>query len=142
LASSTLASIAQAEDALPLELDWDAPPGCASANEIRSELDHIARVRPGRTVARLAARGRIEKTGSSYRLSLHTEQNGVTGERTLVASDCRTLEREVTLVLALAFGEGVELVSDKERESSPGAATQTTADATRAPEPTEKTAPK
>jgi hypothetical protein len=66
----------------------------------------------------------------------------VAGERTLVASDCRALEREVTLVLALAFGEGVELVSDKERAPSPGAAAQTTADATRAPEPTQKTAPK
>src|SRR5205814_2518051 len=93
LASSTLAPVAHAGDALPLELDWDAPPGCASGDEIRSELDRIARVRPGRTVESLTARGRIEKTGSSYRLSLHTEQNGVTGERTLVASDCRTLER-------------------------------------------------
>jgi hypothetical protein len=129
IAFVTLARGARAEDAMPLELEWEAPQGCASAEQIRSELARIAHVRPGRTVAPLTARGRIEKIGGSYRLSLRTEQEGVTGERTLVASDCRALEREVTLVLAVAFGEGVELVSDKERETlpngaSPGAATQ------------------
>jgi len=75
-------------------------------------------------------------------LSLHTEQNGVAGERTLVADDCRTLEREVTLVLALAFGEGVELLSEKEREPPPKSAPQRAADATRPAEPTGKTAQK
>lgn len=131
----TLAREAHADDALPLELEWEAPPGCASAGEIRTELDRIARVRPGRTVAHLTARGRIEKTGSSYRLNLRTEQNGETGERTLVASDCRTLEREVTLVLAVAFGEGVELVNEGDRGPSPSAATPSDATRTREKEP-------
>jgi hypothetical protein len=109
-----------ADETLPLDLTWSAPPGCAAADDIRRELGRIARVRPGRTVARVAARGRIDHAGSSYRLSLHTEQSGVAGERTLVAKECRSLEREVTLVLALAFGEGVELV---ESEQSPPATT-------------------
>jgi hypothetical protein len=139
----TLAREAYAEgDALPLDLDWGAPPGCASAEEIRSELDRIARVRPGRTVGRLTAHGRIEKVGNSYRLSLHTERNGVTGERTLVASECRTLEREVTLVLALAFGEGVELVSEKESESSSAAPPPTGTDEAHPAERKEEPAPK
>jgi hypothetical protein len=143
----TLATDARGEDALPLELEWEAPPECASAEKIRSELTRIAHVRPGRTVAPLMARGRIEKASGSYRLSLHTEQGGVAGERTLVANDCRALEREVTLVLAVAFGEGVELVSEEEREPSqigatPGAPTQK---ADGEPSPVErptKTAPK
>lgn len=136
-----LALDAHAEDALPLELAWEAPPECASAEQIRSELDRIARVRPGRTVAHLTAQGRIEKTDNAYRLSLRTEQNGEAGERTLVAGDCRTLEREVTLVLALAFGEGVEIVSEKESEASPNAETQATADEPSKPAPPEKSTP-
>jgi hypothetical protein len=147
LAFLTLARDARAEDALPLELEWEAPQECATAEKIRSELARIAHVRPGRTVAPLIARGRIEKSGGSYRLSLRTEQEGVPGERTLVASDCRALEREVTLVLAVAFGEGVELVSEKERETSPNGATPGTgtqkADGEPSPvEPPTNTAPK
>jgi hypothetical protein len=142
LAFSILALEVRAEGALPLELEWDAPPGCASAGEIRSELDRIARVRPGRTVSRLAARGRIEKVGSSYRLTLHTEQNGVAGERTLDASECRTLEREVTFVLAVAFGEGVELVRGEQGAPAAGVSTQAPADEGRAVQPSADVIPK
>ncbi len=105
---------------LPLDLTWSAPPGCATADEIRHELGRIARARPGRTLPRVSADGRIERSGDAYRLTLHTVQNGVRGERSLVAKECRSLEREVTLVLALSFGEGVELVDD---DSAPGART-------------------
>jgi hypothetical protein len=115
LALFARASAAQADDAgLPLDLTWSAPDGCATADEIRTELGRIARVRPGRTVPRLLARGRIDRAGDSLRLTLRTEQNGHAGERTLVAKECRSLEREVTLVLAVAFGEGVEIVESSE----------------------------
>jgi hypothetical protein len=95
---------------LPLDLSWTAASGCASADDIRAELGRIARVRPGRSIARLAAQGRIDKRGETYVLHLRTERNGQLGERSLVASECRSLGREVTLVLAVAFGEGVEIV--------------------------------
>lgn len=112
------------ETGLPLDLDWNAPAGCASAEQIRAELGRIARVRPGRTVTRLSAHGRIDKAGDSYRLTLRTERNGQTGERALTAKECRSLEREVTLVLAVAFGEGVELVEESTSEgATTGAAT-------------------
>jgi hypothetical protein len=110
LAIVVRASSSRAQEALPLDLTWTAPAGCATADEIRVELGRIARVRPGRSIARVAAQGRIEKHGATYSLTLRTERNGQTGERSLVASECRSLEREVTLVLAVAFGEGVEIV--------------------------------
>jgi hypothetical protein len=100
------------EQELPLDLEWSAPEGCASAEQIRAELGRIARVRPGRSISRLSARGRIDKAGDAYRLTLRTERNGQTGERSLSAKECRSLEREVTLVLAVAFGEGVEIVEE------------------------------
>ncbi|HET8937039.1 MAG TPA: hypothetical protein VFN67_26535 [Polyangiales bacterium] len=42
-------------------------------------------------------------------MTLRTQHEGRRGERTLAAADCHTLARSVTLVLALAFGPGVEL---------------------------------
>jgi hypothetical protein len=109
------ASIASAQPAeLPLELDWRAPDDCYSAEMVRSELNRIAHPRAGRVPEKLSARGRIEQRGDSFHLTLVTERKGVTGERTLSASDCHALGREVTLVLALAFGEGVEFVPDDE----------------------------
>jgi hypothetical protein len=105
---------AQAQSSqLPLELDWQAPPECYSEAAIRAELARIASVRPGRTPAKLSAHGRIERVGGKYRLSLTLERDGHVGERRLTSSECRALGREVTLVLALAFGDGVELVADE-----------------------------
>jgi hypothetical protein len=103
-----------ASDELPLSLDWQAPPECYSADMIRAELARIARVRPGRAPAKLSVRGRIERDGEQYRLSLTLERNGDVLERQLASTECRALGREVTLVVALAFGEGVELLSEEQ----------------------------
>jgi hypothetical protein len=129
--AATYAAHARADDgSLPLDLDWRAPPECADGEQVRAELARIAHVRPGRIVPRLSARGRIEKSGANYRLSLRTERSGDAGERTLVATECRSLEREVTLVLAVAFGEGVEIVEPAPDSKTPGgtAAAGSTAD--------------
>jgi hypothetical protein len=114
------ASVSHADEAaLPLDLTWSAPAACASAQEIRAELARIARVRPGRTIARIVAYGRIDKLGQAYRLTLRTERGGrQTGQRSLVAQECRSLEREVTLVLALAFGQGVEITESNASDAS------------------------
>jgi hypothetical protein len=56
--------------------------------------------------------------GQTYRLTLETEQEGLRGDRTLVATDCQDLLRAATLVLALAFGEGVALRTDEPRRAS------------------------
>jgi hypothetical protein len=113
--------VAQAEETapLPLDLEWQAPEECPSAEAIRTELGRIARVRPGRAQIRLSAQGRIEKEAGRYRLTLRTERSGTLGERHLVSSECRSLGREVTLVLAVAFGEGVELVPDEASPDEP-----------------------
>lgn len=115
-----VASVASAQPTeLPLALDWRAPDECYSAEMVRTELNRIAHPRPGRVPEKLSARGRIVQRGDAYHLTLVTERNGATGERKLSASDCRALGREVTLVLALAFGEGVELVPDEEAAPMP-----------------------
>jgi hypothetical protein len=128
---------------LPLTLSWHAPKGCANKPEVLAELGRIARARPGRQIPALIADGRIVKVAGGYRLTLRTERDGRVGERTLGAAGCQALAREATLVLALAFGAGVELVEPTQpppRETdassaSPGAAVAATpAPADRSPE--------
>jgi hypothetical protein len=105
-------SAAQAE--LPLELQWQAPSECPQAADLSAELARIARAQPGFTLTPLAASGTVEQHAGQYRVQLKTQYAGEAGERQLEARDCATLARSVTLVLALAFGPGVELVREPE----------------------------
>jgi hypothetical protein len=110
---------AHAQDALPLELHWRAPAECPSAAEVRAELEHIARARPGLALTPLRASADVEKRGATYALELHTEHAGERGERQLEAADCKTLVRTLTLVMALAYGAGVEMAEEAPLEVLP-----------------------
>ena len=94
---------------LPLQLAWDGPAECGSVDEVRAELQRIARAKPGYALAPLTARVRVEPHAGGYQARLTTEHEGMSGERRLEAPDCPTLVRSLTLVLALAFGKGVEV---------------------------------
>jgi len=109
-----------AQQRLPLELSWNAPAECPSAAAVRAQLERIARVRAGFTLTPLTARAEVVREGARYALRLHTEHDGQHGERRLEANDCETLVSSVTLVLALAFGAGVE-VSDAAAAPGPNA---------------------
>lgn len=118
--------------ALPLELSWQAPSECPAASDVHAELARIASAAPGEDLRPLKADVTVTKSGGRYGARLRTEHEGLIGERTLQAEDCATLTRSVTLVLALAFGRGVEL-----REAAPveaGASSEAPA-ATPAPAP-------
>lgn len=110
-----LATSAQAQLPLelPLELSWQAPAECPDDVAVRAELSRIVRARPGRALRPLAADVVIRRTAGShhgnYHAALHTEHEGLAGERDLRAEDCATLARSVTLVLALAFGPDAEV---------------------------------
>jgi hypothetical protein len=97
---------------LPLELTWEAPPECPSAAAVRAELERVVRVRRGRTVPRLIAKAQIESHEGRWHLRLQTLRDNVAGERRLEASSCASLVGAATLVMGLAFGEGVELSTD------------------------------
>jgi len=108
------ASRATAQGALPLELDWHAPAECPAADAVRAELGRIARARAGSTLLPLRARAEVRRHAGGYVLMLDTEHAGLRGSRQLSAADCPTLVRSATLVLALAFGPGVELSSEQD----------------------------
>jgi hypothetical protein len=116
-----LVAVAHAQSqSLPLQLEWQVPAECPPAAAVRSELERIARARPGHALEPVSARARVTRRGSSYQTTLHTERAGSRGERRLEANDCTTLLRTVTLVLALTFGAGVEL--DESSRFAPSAA--------------------
>jgi hypothetical protein len=122
---------AHAQQPLPLELHWQAPVECPSAGEVRGELERIARVRPGFTLTALSAQAEVEHRGGGYALRLRTEHDGLAGERRLQAADCRALVRTLTLILALAFGTGVEVAAVTDDAAAKDASP--TAGAARAP---------
>jgi hypothetical protein len=96
---------------LPIDLSWAAPPECPKKSDVTDELDRIARARPGTTEARLVAEVTIKRVKDELRLELLTERDGRRGSRTLRGHDCAALMRGATLILALAFGPGVELIA-------------------------------
>lgn len=99
---------------LPVELSWDAPPECPSQSEVLAELARITRVKPGRVVTPIVAQAKIEHTADDrYKLRLRTQRDDQTGDTELEAATCLVLKRGVTLVLALALGDGVDLVDEK-----------------------------
>ena len=104
-----LASRALAQAPLPLELAWNAPPECPTGDDVRAELGRIANVKSGLSLRRLVARVDIGRRNNTYIAVLRTEHEGRVGQRQLEAASCPTLVRSVTLVLALAFGAGVEV---------------------------------
>jgi hypothetical protein len=101
-------------DPLPIELSWEAPAECPTHDDVMAELARITRVKPGRVVTSIRAQATIEKgSDGRYELRLHTQREDQTGETDLDASSCAALERGVTLVLALALGDGVDVVDEK-----------------------------
>lgn len=106
-------------DALPVTLEWDAPAECPTQAEVLGELSRITRVKPGRVVTPIHARAQIDRTSNKYRLHLRTEREDQTGDTDLDASDCGVLKRGVTLVLALALGDGVDVMDEKPEDAPP-----------------------
>ncbi|MCB9612692.1 MAG: hypothetical protein H6722_09605 [Sandaracinus sp.] len=113
--SACFASTATAQE-LPLELSWEAPWGCPSEAEVREDLRRAMVVRPGVVLQTLQARGTIVEARGRFVLRLETRLGGARGRREVHAQACHDLVRAATLVLALAFGEGVEL---REEEPTP-----------------------
>lgn len=136
LLASIAVARAHAQDRLPLELTWQAPAECPDADAVRADLQRSARVRPGFELSPLRASATVERRGATYATTLYTEHAGESGERALQAADCAALARAVTLVLALAFGAGVEVAEQRDAEGAAPPSATTTAPA--ADEPTPK----
>lgn len=86
-------------------LEWDAPPGCPGADDVRRAIDRSLGpgvVSDGKTDARI----RIISIESGYRMDLILAGPSA-GERTLEASDCRDLADAAALIVAIAVDPNV-----------------------------------
>lgn len=99
---------------LPLDLDWQAPEGCPNAASIRSELTRMTRPHAGKALTSLTARAVVTLSGSTYRLTLETERDGTLNRAQIDGATCQSLARAATLMLALAYGDGVEVLDENE----------------------------
>jgi hypothetical protein len=89
-----------------LDLTWQAPATCPSADQVKSEFERSVRVRPGRTPPRLTAIAVVEQIRGRWFLHLHTKRDELEGQREIEADSCASLARATALVLTLALGEG------------------------------------
>lgn len=82
-----------------VELDWDAPAGCARAADVSAA---IAALRGGPAVVAVRARARITRDeGGAWVLALTTEVDGAEHRRDVRAATCAELSDAAAIVLAL-----------------------------------------
>lgn len=92
--------------ARPVTLDWSAPKGCPSGDEVSART--AARLPPD---ARVTAKGRVTSVGGHYKLSLEIESKG---ERVLEAPTCDALASSAAVVLAMSFEPAPPPATEKE----------------------------
>jgi hypothetical protein len=135
------AAPALSQAALPLHLHWHAPGTCPATSEVHAELARLARVREGFALEPLHADVEVARERGVYRARLHTRHAGHAGTRSLDARDCATLVKSVALVLALSFGEGVEVAPSTATADAADAASQGAPEAQSTKAPTAAAAP-
>lgn len=81
-------------------LDWSAPPGCPSTQDVLGAIDAEAGARPVR------AEGVVTGEGTRWSLSLRIEGAGGIDSRTLEGESCEALADAAALLIRVASGPG------------------------------------
>jgi hypothetical protein len=117
--------------ASPVGLDWTAPEGCPDREAVLAEVLKLAGAKAA-SAHHLKARATIQPAeGTTWSLSLLTEIDGVTGERTLSSVSCQSLSDAAALMLALILNPEVAIQKPPTaaaEEPAPSAATIAHAD--------------
>jgi hypothetical protein len=110
----------------PIDLDWSAPADCPDRNAVFAEVLKLAGVKAA-SAHHLKARATIRPAGETgWILSLVTELEGVSGERTLSGVSCGSLSDAAALMLALILNPEVAIKTPPPaiaQEPTPSAAT-------------------
>ncbi len=106
LQSSFLAQAGAAVDPSPpppaaIDLDWNAPPGCPDGAAIRDEVLRLTGPMAQGSRHLKASASISPAAGKGWTLSLATDLDGMTGERTLSGASCASLSDAAALMLAL-----------------------------------------
>jgi hypothetical protein len=116
-----VAGRAAAESQAAFTLDWAAPAGCSTGDDVRARAESLlgGPIEP-RLVHALTARGRVTPVDDGLELRLETVDNGLRGERTLRGATCGELASAAALIIALAVDP--ETVAARSKDASTAAA--------------------
>jgi hypothetical protein len=104
--TALVVSVSPAARAQDLDLAWDAPAGCPTADDVKSEFRRSLHLAPGHVPPTLSAGAVVDHTGEHWTLHMHIARNGVASDRDIEADSCTSLARAAALILTLALGEG------------------------------------
>jgi hypothetical protein len=94
-----------------LTLDWTAPPECPDGNAVRSDAIRLAGAATAGSRHLKARASILPATGTGWNLSLATDLDGVTGERSLSGVSCASLAEAAALMLALIMNPDLALAA-------------------------------
>ncbi len=105
----------------PIELSWQAPPGCPQQAAVRERVRALV---PRATLerGRLRADGAITRVGARYRLRLMMRLGDVSGERSIDSDSCGDLAGAAAVALGLLLQTGQPAEADPGSATSAGAA--------------------
>lgn len=88
--------------ALTIELDWSAPRGCISAEQLEAELQQRIRgAQPAADIGELEVNGQLEEAEGGYRMELRASAGELSSERELSAATCEELGEAAILIVTL-----------------------------------------
>ncbi len=91
--------------ASPVELVWEAPPGCPTKGDVLASVAEILGA-GGPTSVHMTAHGALTRIGKdSFRLVLETRATEVASVRTLEAVSCAALAKAAAVVITTTLGE-------------------------------------
>jgi hypothetical protein len=93
----------RAQEAAPFSIEWSAPVGCPSGDEVRRRAESLlgGPIEP-RLRHELSARGTVTEANGRFSLHLQTVDDGLPGERNLESASCDELVSATALIVALA----------------------------------------
>ncbi|HEY5957124.1 MAG TPA: hypothetical protein VIV60_11245, partial [Polyangiaceae bacterium] len=111
-----------ASDAHALQLDWQAPTGCPTAEAVRLDITRLAGESEGDA---LIARAIVTPTADARFRVVIDLAGSATGHRTLTGDTCRQIARASALIIALAANPeaSLELHADEPNDTKGAAAT-------------------
>ncbi|MBX7114837.1 MAG: hypothetical protein K1X64_10975 [Myxococcaceae bacterium] len=87
---------------MPVRLDWQAPDGCPTAEQVRARI--TTRLRPSlQTETTLEVTARATEASGQWRLDMDVKDARGTGHRTLHADSCEALADAAVLVVAITL---------------------------------------
>jgi hypothetical protein len=101
LALLGFASLGHAQAAEGFELEWNAPEGCPSRDDVLARVrGHLPAHDSSRTA--LAAQVSVTQVGSAFQIGLQLRDRGAVAHRTLTAESCDAAAEVAALLIALA----------------------------------------